>query len=305
MELKIYNPQEDGFLQSIDWNFQELKKEITEKANDYKNLVYDIDDDDQIKDAKKDRADLRKFNTVLDGKRKEMKKRVMEPYTTFESQIKELTGIVDQAIDNIDVQIKGYEEIKRNEKLEKVRRIYEEEIGDLDRTIPFEKVYQESWLNKTKTLKSIREEITNIRDKVDADLKLINAESSAYAFEMKEEYMKSFDFTAAMAKKQELEEAAKRKAAFEEQRKKKEEEHQRRLEEETRMIHEAGCSKEDLDQQISADRKEDVKAIHVIRRKRVVVSIIANEGQFEYLNKMLNILKGRAEEVRVLETEEL
>ena len=305
MELKIYNPQEDGFLQSIDWNFQELKKEITAKADDYKNLVYDINDDDQIKDAKKDRADLRKFNTVLDGKRKEMKKRVMEPYTTFESQIKELTGIVDQAIDNIDVQIKGYEEIKRNEKLEKVRRIYEEEIGDLDRTIPFEKVYQESWLNKTKTLKSIREEITNIRDKVDADLKLINAESSAYAFEMKEEYMKSFDFTAAMAKKQELEEAAKRKAAFEEQRKKKEEEHQRRLEEETRMIHEAGCSKEDLDQQISADRKEDVKAIHVIRRKRVVVSIIANEGQFEYLNKMLNMLKGRAEEVRVLETEEL
>lgn len=305
MELKIYNPQEDGFLRSIDWNFQELKKEITAKADDYKNLVYDINDDDQIKDAKKDRADLRKFNTVLDDKRKEMKKRVMEPYTTFESQIKELTGIVDQAIDNIDVQIKGYEEIKRNEKLEKVRRIYEEEIGDLDRTIPFEKVYQESWLNKTKTLKSIREEITNIRDKVDADLKLINAESSAYAFEMKEEYMKSFDFTAAMAKKQELEEAAKRKAAFEEQRKKKEEEHQRRLEEETRMIHEAGCSKEDLDQQISADRKEDVKAIHVIRRKRVVVSIIANEGQFEYLNKMLNILKGRAEEVRVLETEEL
>lgn len=305
MELKIYNPQEDGFLQSIDWNFQELKKEITAKADDYKNLVYDINDDDQIKDAKKDRADLRKFNAALDDKRKEVKKRVMEPYTKFESQVKELTGIVDQAIDNIDVQVKDYEEIKRNEKLEKVRRIYEEEIGDLDRTIPFEKVYQESWLNKTKTLKSIREEITNIRDKVDADLKLINAESSAYAFEMKEEYMKSFDLTAAMAKKQELEEAAKRKAAFEEQRKKKEEEHQRRLEEETRMIHEAGCSKEDLDQQISADRKEEVKAIHVIRRKRVVVSIIANEGQFEYLNRMLNILKGRAEEVRVLETEEL
>src|SRR5699024_10206168 len=142
--------------------------------------------------------------------------RVMEPYTKFESQVKELTGIVDQAIDNIDVQVKDYEEIKRNEKLEKVRRIYKEEIGDLDRTIPFEKVYQESWLNKKKTLKSIREEIANIRDKVYADLKLINMESSAYAFETKEEYMKSFDLTAAMAKKQELEEAAKRKAAFEE-----------------------------------------------------------------------------------------
>lgn len=296
MELKIYNPQEDGFLRSIDWNFQELKKEITAKADDYKNLVYDINDDDQIKDAKKDRADLRKFNTVLDDKRKEMKKRVMEPYTTFESQIKELTGIVDQAIDNIDVQIKGYEEIKRNEKLEKVRRIYEEEIGDLDRTIPFEKVYQESWLNKTKTLKSIREEITNIRDKVDADLKLINAESSAYAFEMKEEYMKSFDLTAAMAKKQELEEAAKRKEAFEEQRKKREEERQKRLEEEAKMVHEAGQAETNMEEAMTAPPT---------RRKRVVVSITANMSQFSDLNRILNMLREHAEEVKVLRTEEL
>ena len=31
MELKIYNPQVDGFLKSIDWNFDELKEEITKK----------------------------------------------------------------------------------------------------------------------------------------------------------------------------------------------------------------------------------------------------------------------------------
>ena len=225
----------------------------------------------------------------------------MEPYTKFESQVKELTGIVDQAIDNIDVQVKDYEEIKRNEKLEKVRRIYKEEIGDLDRTIPFEKVYQESWLNKTKTLKSIREEIANIRDKVDADLKLINMESSAYAFEMKEEYMKSFDLTAAMAKKQELEEAAKRKAAFEEQRKKREEERQKRLEEEAKMVHEAGQA--ETDRQSATNMEKE--ATHPARRKRVVVSITANMSQFSDLNRILNMLREHAEEVRVLRTEEL
>ena len=31
MELKIYNPQADGFLKAIDWNFEELKEEITKK----------------------------------------------------------------------------------------------------------------------------------------------------------------------------------------------------------------------------------------------------------------------------------
>lgn len=301
MELKIYNPQEDGFLQSIDWNFQELKKEITAKADDYKNLVYDIDDDDQIKDAKKDRADLRKFNAALDDKRKEVKKRVMEPYTKFESQVKELTGIVDQAIDNIDVQVKDYEEIKRNEKLEKVRRIYEEEIGDLDRVVPFEKIFREQWLNVSTTLKSIKEEIASIYQKVDKDLKLINTDGSVYTFEMKEEYLKNFDLTAAMAKKQELEEAAKRKAAFEEQRKKREEERQKRLEEEAKMVHEAGQA--ETDRQSATNMEKE--ATHPARRKRVVVSITANMSQFSDLNRILNMLREHAEEVRVLRTEEL
>lgn len=291
-------------IEPIRWNHEELKQWLLDRTEQYHGLVVTADKE-QIQDAKKHMADMRKLRKALEDERIKAKNKILKPYDDFAVKEKELIQILDDAIQELDVQVKEYDEMLRQEKLEKTKEIYKEEIGDLDRTIPFEKVYQESWLNKTKTLKSIREEIANVRDKVGADLKLINMESSAYAFEMKEEYMKSFDFTAAMAKKQELEEAAKRKAAFEEQRKKKEEEHQRRLEEETRMIHEAGCSKEDLDQQISADRKEDVKAIHVIRRKRVVVSIIANEGQFEYLNKMLNILKGRAEEVRVLETEEL
>ena len=33
MELKIYNPQADGFLKAIDWNFEELKEEITKIKN--------------------------------------------------------------------------------------------------------------------------------------------------------------------------------------------------------------------------------------------------------------------------------
>ena len=28
MELKIYSPQDAGFIQKIDWNFEELKTEI-------------------------------------------------------------------------------------------------------------------------------------------------------------------------------------------------------------------------------------------------------------------------------------
>ena len=128
MEFKIYNPQEEGFLKEIDWNYEELKTEIQGKANDYMNLVYTAD---QVKDAKKDRANLNKFVEALESKRKEIKKQITEPYSAFEKQEKELVGIVNKAIANIDTQIKGYEEATRQEKLEKVKEIYAKTIGGL------------------------------------------------------------------------------------------------------------------------------------------------------------------------------
>lgn len=296
MELRIYSPQEDGFLQSIEWNFDELKQEVTKKANDYMNLVYS---DDQVKEAKKDRADLRKFNTALNNKRKEVKGQIMAPYTAFESQIKELTGIVDQAIENIDTQVKGYEEAKRNEKLEKVKEVYKEAIGDLDRTVPFEKIFQERWLNVSTTLKSIKEEISGIYEKVDADLKLINNDGSLFVFEMKEEYLKNFDLQAAMALKQRLEENEKKKAAFEAQRRKEEEEQQKRLQAEAERIASAGRAAV-----VNADSDLQLEEARV-KRVRLTIQITANEHQFEYLNSVLNTLSQNAEEVRVLKKEEL
>ena len=221
MELKIYNPQADGFLKAIDWNFEELKEEITKKSSDYLNLVYS---DDQIKDAKQDRANLRKLVTALEDKRKEIKKEVMLPYEDFAVKEKELVEIINGAIENIDTQVKGYEEGLRQEKLAKVKEIYKECIGDLDRTIPFDKIFKESWLNVSTTLKSIKEEIITIREKIDGDLKIINAENSPYIYEMKEEYLKDFDLMAAMAKKHQLEDTAKKKALYEEQKKQEAEE---------------------------------------------------------------------------------
>ena len=103
MELIIYNPQEGDFIRQIEWNFEELKKEITIRANEYVDLVYN---DDQIKEAKKDRADMNKFKKALDDKRREVKKQLLDPYTEFEAQVKELIAIVDKAVNNIDGQIR-------------------------------------------------------------------------------------------------------------------------------------------------------------------------------------------------------
>lgn len=308
MELKIYNPREDGFLQSIDWNFEDLKAEITQKSNEYMNLVYS---DDQIKEAKKDRAALNKLISALEAKRKEIKKQVMIPYEDFEKKEKELVGIIRQAVDNIDSQIKGYEEGLRQEKLKKVKEIYKESIGDLDRTVPLERIFKDSWLNASTTLKSIKEEIAAIYAKVDADLKVINKESSTYSYEMKEEYLKTFDLSAAMAKKQELEETARKKALFEEQKRKEAEERERRLREEAAMVERAGkpaaaeIMPAPMDEPAAAPEPVSPAAeAPTVRKKRVVIAITANENQFGYLNQVLSTLSKNAEKVEIISKEE-
>lgn len=313
MELKIYNPQVDGFLKSIDWNFDELKEEITKKSSDYLNLVYSSD---QIKDAKQNRANLRKLVTALENKRKEIKKEIMVPYDDFAEKEKELVGIINEAITNIDTQVKGYEEGLRSEKLAKVKEIYKECIGDLDRTVPFEKIFKDSWLNVSTTLKSIKEEIITIRKKIDGDLKIINTENSPYVYEMKEEYLKDFDLMAAMAKKQQLKDTAKKKALYEEQKKQEAEEKERRRKEEAARVEMAGKVQSTPVPEKQPDPANIVTQQPTIlesyqeqaaklRRKRVVIAITANETQFAYLNEVLAKLENSAEKVEILKKEEL
>lgn len=302
MEFKIYNPAENGFLQSIDWNFEELKQEITEKVNDYMNLVYS---DDQIKQAKKDRANLRKFVSVLENKRKEIKKQLMIPYSDFESKEKELVSIVNKAVENIDIQVKGYEEAQRNERLTKVKEIYKKCIGDLNRLIPFEKIFKESWLNVSTTQKSIKEEISGIYEKVDKELKLINADGSHYVFEMKEEYLKNFDLTAAMAVKQKLEETERKKAEFEAERKLDEEEYKKRMKQEAKMIAEAGKQKQTASDISKAAEEISRTDDRNLKRKRITIQITANEEQFDYLNKALADLMNNSEKLEIIKKEEL
>lgn len=287
MEFKIYDPQENGFLQTIHWNYEELKAELQEKTDYYANLVYTPD---QIKLAKEDIASLRKFVTVLENQRISIKKQVMHPYTKFESEEKELIKILTKAINNIDAQIKECREAERQKKLEKVKEIYAKTIGGLADVVTFDKIFKDSWLNVSTSFKSITNEITEIRDKVDNDLVVINADTSPYAYEMKEEYLKNFDLTEAVNKKQQLEETEKKKALFEEQQKQKKDKDQKAMREEIKKIVSAGNEK-----------KKSIKE----RTRAITFRCVVKEHNFKEVNARLNLVTKVCEKFEILEQEEL
>lgn len=237
MELKIYNPQDNGFLQKIDWNFEDLKTEITASAQEYETSVYT---DDTIKAAKADRAKLNKFIDALTGKRTEIRKALLKPDEQFGQEIKELTGIVQKAINNIDAQVKGYEERQREEKTAKVREFYEENIHDLSSILPFERVFKPEYANASTTMKSIKEDILALIQKVDEGLAIINEVDSKFAGDMKEVFLHTYDIGAAMAERNRLEAAEEKRKAYEEEQARKKAERETAMQAQTSRVINAG-----------------------------------------------------------------
>lgn len=209
MELKIYSPTEDGFIQKIDWNFEELKKEIAEKVEHYKNLVYS---DDQMKVAKSDRANLRKFVDALETKRKEIKKQCLAPYEEFEKQMKTLVAIVNEPIALIDGQVKTFEEEKKAEKRTHLESFFAG-YSTLE-WLKFEQIFDEKWLNASvRTEKAIEEMQVRI-EQIKTDLATLS-NLPEFSFEATEVYKETLDINRAINEGNKLLELQKRKAEHE------------------------------------------------------------------------------------------
>ena len=221
MEFKIYNPDENSFTQAIEWNNEEIKAELKEKLELYKNLIYT---DEQISEAKADRAKLNKFVTALEDKRKELKKTCLAPYEKFEKQVKELVFMINEPIALIDTRVKAFEEEKKNKKLEEIKAYY----TGLDTDFPsFEQIYNPKWLNASVSMTSIKKDIDVKLGEINKELEILeNLEK--YSFEAIFEYKKNLDLSMAMSKANELRqiEEEKRKKEIEEEKIKREIEEQ-------------------------------------------------------------------------------
>ena len=209
MELRILSPMEDGFIKKIEWNNEELKEAISAKVQDYKGLQYT---EETIKEAKKDKATLNKLREAIETERKRIKKQCMAPYELFEKQVKEVLAIIDEPIHLIDSQIREVEEQRRLEKKQKVLEIYEENIGNLKGILPFAKVFKNEYLNVSKSLKSITEEITALISKVNQDMDVIEELDTKYELQVKDMYAKTLDLSMALRENARLEEVERKLA---------------------------------------------------------------------------------------------
>jgi len=199
MELKI---NEIIDLPAVTFNFEDLKKELTENLKKYQGLVYT---ESSIKDAKTDRANLNKLSDSIDTRRKDIKNKYLEPYNKFEAQIKELEALIQEPKNMIDKQIKDYEEKKKEQKRDDLKFFFGTRIGDLADLITFESIFNEKWLNATYETTKIQDEIVAIIDKTNADFKVIEDMKSEFENVLKDYYLQKRDLTSTLQEKCRLE----------------------------------------------------------------------------------------------------
>jgi hypothetical protein len=197
MEMRMTTDLETALPAEIGFNFEELKNELTERLHHYNTLVVT---EDAIQEAKNDRANLRKLKDAIETHRKEVKKKYMTPYTIFESKVKELTALIDAPIAAIDGQVKSFEDQQRQQKLVEIEALYKEHVTeDLWDIIPLSRIFDQRWLNKSTTMKSVAEAVQTIAKRTEIDMKYLEAAvDPKHLTAVRAEYVKTLDLDKAL-----------------------------------------------------------------------------------------------------------
>ena len=180
--------------------------------------------EESLKTVKEMRAALRKEHDMLESKRKEVKRAILEPYNVFEASYKEnvdsvftrADAILKKRIDAIEDSIKANKKIE----IEKYFDEYRESLGIPADIVSYAKANISITLSASK--KSLKEQAKNFLDRIKADIDAIALQD--HADEIMSEFRTSLNASTAIST------VALRHQRIEEERKRREDEAAERAE---------------------------------------------------------------------------
>jgi len=175
--------------------FEELKHNALELADRISKVEIT---DENIKAVKKDLTQVRKITTELNNRRKLIKAEILKDYNTFESQIKEIDGIILSAEELVRSQVKIIEEQERARKHDDIREIWDKRIRNYtlgDYGDYFERWLQPQHLNKTTSMKSVEEDMVRWLEDRQKDIDTLKNMDAEYFVE----YIDSLDLAHSIA----------------------------------------------------------------------------------------------------------
>lgn len=212
---------------------------LTTNAKQIRDMVkdalpkYDISNytDDNIDQAKKDKASLNKAAKELNAKRLEIEKEFMKPFGEFKEVVTEIVQLISQCSAKIDTVVKQNEQIYKDKKKKSINTYFDINNANL---VDFKKIFKESWLNKSVSMKAACTDIDLILKNIDQDIETLRTFGVDFDV-LRTYYIDTLSITNTVQYANRLKEQRERAKAAEEARKK--------VEEENRIAAEAAAQK--------------------------------------------------------------
>ncbi len=198
-EIRMITDLDKAVPQSLDFNFEEVKSWLSENLAAYKTMVVT---EDAIGASKADKAKIAKISKAISEQRIAIKKRYLEPYNDFESKMKELSGMCDEAAKNIDVQVKAFEEKRKAEKREWLRAYFSS--VNTHPWLAFERIENPRWTNATYAIETAKTDIQTAVNVIADNVATITEAGGEFESEVMLEYQKTLDLGAALRRGNEL-----------------------------------------------------------------------------------------------------
>lgn len=133
----------------IEANFDALEAHVRKTVEAYDGATYDLTKKENIAEAKHDRSYLNGLKKEIDERRKAVKREYSKPLDAFEKRCKQITAIIDESTDAIKAQLDEAEQTRKDALYSRLQQHYEEFAGLLAPVVPYERLHEPQWLNKT------------------------------------------------------------------------------------------------------------------------------------------------------------
>lgn len=157
-----------------------------------------------IEDVKSCSKDLKSMRKELDEGRKAIKREYNRPLDEFEKGVKALIARIDEPLSLFTEAEAIHEAVRKEEKAEALRKVYEDAAPALVGVVPFERIMDQRWLNKTYSQKKAEDDLMDKVQSIADNWEALKCMALNYPEEAEREYFATLDLAKAVTRDREI-----------------------------------------------------------------------------------------------------
>ena len=195
---------------SISANFDALEARVDGILADYDGWEPSADSTEDVRQCKLQKKYLNALAKDIDDRRKSVKRDYLTPLEAFEARangIRDKIKVVSARLDDV---VKTAEQAEKDAKEAELREHYEAYAGLLVPVVPYERLHDPKWLNKTTKIQKAMDELEAKVDRIAKDWDALKNLEIVHMDEAEARFFETLDLGAAIARNAEIEKARER-----------------------------------------------------------------------------------------------